>query len=77
MLKVEKSKEKILSLEKKGEKGKEKKRRKKLNTPKFKFRLLFQNLVDFTPHFKRNMEKNICKAAKVLMKKMLYYKNYI
>ena len=54
-----------------------KKRRKKLNTPTSKFRLLFQNLVDFTPRFRRNMEKNICKAAKVLMTKMLHYKNHI
>ena len=32
-----------------------------------KFRLLFQTLVDFLLHFKRNMEKNICKAAKILI----------
>ena len=38
-----------------------------LNTLNSNFRLLFQNLVDFIPHFKRNMEKNICKTAKVLM----------
>ena len=56
---------------------KEKKGGKKLNTPNSKFRLLFQNLVDFTPHFTRNMEENICKATKILLKKMLHYKNYI
>ena len=49
----------------------------KLNTLNFKFTLLFQNLHDFVLHFHRNMEKNICKAANVLITKMLHYRNYI
>ena len=51
----------------------------KLSTLSSKFKLLFQNLVGFIPHFKRNMEKNICKPRKSLydIAKMLHDKNHI
>ena len=52
--------------ERRKKKKKEKKRKSKLNTLNSKFRLLFQNLVAFIPHLKRNMEKNICEAPKLL-----------
>ena len=52
---------------KKKKKKKTENKKLKLNTLNFKFRPLFQNLVDFIPHFKRYIEKNICKAAKIFM----------
>ena len=39
----------------------------KLNTLNSNFRLLFENLVGFIPHFKRNIEENVCKIARILM----------
>ena len=36
-----------------------------MNTLNYKFRKLFQNLVDIITYFKRNMEKNFCKPAKI------------
>ena len=67
--KLKRAKKYFFELQKKGkkkEKKKEKKRKSKLNTLNSKFRLLFQNLVAFIPHLKRNMEKNICEAPKLL-----------
>ena len=42
-------------------------------------RLNYYFEIGFIPHFKRNMEENICKAAKNSYDnvKILYYKNYI
>ena len=48
-------------------KKKKRKRKLRLNTLNSNFRLTFQILVDFTSHFQRNLEKNICKVAKVLI----------
>ena len=40
----------------------------KFNTLNSRFRLLPQNPIGFSPYFKRNIEKNIYKATKVLMR---------
>ena len=49
---------------------KNKKKTFQINTLNSKFKLLFHNLIHFTPDFKRNILKNTCKAAKIkIMKK--------
>ena len=46
--------------------SKKKKNHLKLNTLNSKFYILFHNLPLFTPHVKRNMLRNTCKATKIL-----------